>query len=98
MNNARFTPQRTIWRRGLWMVVMGLAYQLAGTLLFFLAFVQFVLTLINAAPNPRLTGLGRSLGRYQGQIANFVSFADEQLPFPFSDWPATGQEETHLQP
>jgi hypothetical protein len=99
MNDARFTPQRTIWLRGLWMVVMGLAYQLAGTLLFFLAFVQFVLTLIHGTPNPRLRDLGRSLGRYQGQIANFVSFADEQLPFPFSDWPAgvAGTEESHLQ-
>lgn len=99
MNDDPVIRQRNIWLRGLWMVVMGLAYQLAGTLLFFLAFVQFVLTLINGTPNPRLMALGRSLGRYQGQIVNFVSFADEQLPFPFSDWPAgvAGTEEAHLQ-
>jgi hypothetical protein len=33
-----------------------------------------------------LLGLG---GRYLGQIAAFVSFSTETLPFPFSDWPSS---------
>ena len=80
------TP-RSIWMRGLLMILMALAYQLASTLLFFVAIIQFVLALINGSPNARLMGFGRSLGRYQGQNANFVSFASEELPFPFADWP-----------
>ena len=36
-----------------------------------------------------LMAFGRSLERYQGQIADFVSFATEAPPFPFSDWPAS---------
>lgn len=79
--------QRNIWLRGLLMILMALAYQLAGTLLFFVALIQFVLALASDAPNARLMVFGRGLGRYQGQIANFVSFASEELPFPFSDWP-----------
>lgn len=81
--------QRNIWLRGLLMILMALAYQLAGTLLFFVAFIQFVLTLLSDTPNPRLSAFGRSLGRYQGQIANFVSFATEEPPFPFADWPSS---------
>ena len=83
------TAPRNIWLRGLLMVLMALAYQLASTLLFFVALIQFVLTLLSDSPNPRLMAFGRSLGHYQGQIADFVSFATEAPPFPFSDWPAS---------
>ena len=79
---------RSIWMRGLLMILMALAYQLAGSLLFFVAMIQFVVVLINDTPNARLMSFGRSLGRYQGQVANFVSFASEELPFPFTDWPS----------
>ncbi len=79
---------RSIWVRGLVMILMALAYQLVSTLLFLVAVIQFVLTLVSDAPNDRLAVLGHSLGRYQGQVANFVSFATEEAPFPFSDWPS----------
>jgi len=80
---------RSIWMRGLLMILMALAYQLASTLLFFVAIIQFILTLVSQTPNPRLSTFGRSLGRYQAQNANFVSFASEELPFPFAEWPTS---------
>ena len=85
------TPQpapRSIWVRGLMMILMALAYQLVSSLLLVVAVIQFVLMLATNAPNARLAALGRSMGRYQGQVANFVSFATEEAPFPFSDWPS----------
>ena len=88
MNEYPVTVRRNIWRRGLLTILMGIAYQLAGTLLFFVALIQFVLAVVSDTPNSRLIAFGRSVGRYQGQIANFVSFAIEEPPFPFSDWPA----------
>ena len=90
MNNTSDTPavHRNLWIRALIMILMGLAYQLAGTLLFCLALIQFILTLLNDEPNPRLRAFGSSLGRFQGQIANFISFATEVPPFPFTDWPS----------
>ncbi len=87
MSEYPVAVRRNIWLRGLLTILMGLAYQLAGTLLFFVALIQFVLALVSDAPNARLRALGCNLGRYQGQIANFVSFAVEKAPFPFSDWP-----------
>lgn len=86
---TRMSPDtRSIWMRGLIMLLMALAYQLVSTLLFVVAVIQFILALINNTANPRLRAFGQSLGRYQGQVANFVSFASEDPPFPFSDWPA----------
>jgi hypothetical protein len=85
---ASTSEKRSIWMRGLLMILMALAYQLAGTVLFFIALIQFVLALLSDAPNPRLAAFGRSVGRFQSQIASFVSFACEDLPFPFADWPS----------
>lgn len=89
MQESTATPnKRSLWIRGLMMVLMAMAYQLASTLLFITALIQFVLTLLSDTPNPRLSALGRSVGRYQGQIASFVTFASEEPAFPFADWPS----------
>lgn len=44
--------------------------------------------MLTFAPNARLVSFGRSLGRYLQQIAYFLTFASEDTPFPFSDWPS----------
>lgn len=78
---------RSIWLRGLRMLLMVFAFQITASLLGLVAVVQFVLTLVSDAPNPRLADFGQALGRYLRQIADFVSFGTEATPFPFSDWP-----------
>ncbi len=80
--------KRNIWMRGLLMVLMGLAYHLAGTVLLVTALIQFVFALVSESHNPRLAAFGQSVGRFQGQVASFVSFATEAVPFPFADWPS----------
>lgn len=79
---------RSIWLRGLFMILMAVAFQISGTLLALAAIVQFVLALVSDGPNARLIAFGQSLGLYLSQIACFVSFATEEVPFPFSAWPS----------
>lgn len=79
---------RSIWMRGLLMILMAFAFHLAATLLGLIALVQFVVALVNNAPNQRLSTFGSALGRYLRQIANFLTFASEDAAFPFNDWPA----------
>lgn len=80
--------KRNLWVRGLFMLLMLLVLHVCGTVLFVVAVIQFVIALVNDAPNERLTALGRNLGSYFRQIVNFLTFATEEVPFPFSDWPA----------
>ncbi|MBH2019888.1 DUF4389 domain-containing protein [Polaromonas sp.] len=80
-------PPRKLWVRALLMILLAAAFQLAASVLLFVAVVQLVLALTTGAPNARLQQLGRSLGRYLAQIASFESFGSEALPFPFSAWP-----------
>jgi len=90
MNSSPDTPakKRTIWVRGLFMVLMSFAYHLSGTLLFIVAILQFAMTVVTKTPNARLLSFGRNLGRYLQQIAHFLTFFSEEIPFPFSDWPS----------
>jgi hypothetical protein len=80
--------KRNIWVRGLYMLLMALAYQISGTLVLIVAIFQFLVTLISDTPNTRLLLFGCNLGRYFQQIVNFLTFASEVVPFPFSDWPS----------
>lgn len=86
--SIRTDPKRNIWLRGVIMLLMGLAYQLTGTMVFIVTVIQFVVTLVNHTPNTQLLSFGRSLGRYLQQIVNFLTFVSEEIPFPFTDWPS----------
>lgn len=82
------TGPRSLWMRALFMLLMMLAYQVSVTLLFILAVIQFLIVVLNDAPNARLMDFGRSIGTYLKQVVQFLTFATEEAPFPFSDWPA----------
>jgi hypothetical protein len=87
-DNALVTIEpRKLWLRALKMLLMCIAFQLAAWVLIAVALLQLGFAIFTDAPNPRLQGFGRSVGRYLAQIAAFVTFATEALPFPFSDWP-----------
>ena len=80
--------KRNIWMRGFLMILMALAFHVCITVLGFVALIQFVIVLLNDTPNVRLVSFGRSMGNYLRQIVNFLTFATEEMPFPFSEWPA----------
>jgi Domain of unknown function (DUF4389) len=90
MNEDTTTPsnKRNIWIRGLFMLLMFLAFHVSATVLCIIAVLQFVMKLLSDTPNERLVLFGRSLGRYMQQIADFQVFSTEEMPFPFNDWPS----------
>lgn len=80
--------KRNIWIRGLFMLLMALAFHVCETVLGIVTVIQFVIVLLNDTPNVRLVSFGRSMGNYLRQTVNFLTFATEETPFPFSEWPA----------
>lgn len=79
--------KHNIWMRGLLMLLMGFAWHVSGTVLAFVAVIQFVIVLMGGTPNERLVSFGRSLGAYLRQVVCFLTFVSEEVPFPFSEWP-----------
>jgi succinate-acetate transporter protein len=86
------SPPRKLWVRALLMLLLAFAFQLAASILLFIAVLQLVLAAATDTPNARLQHFGRTLGHYLGQIASFETFASEELPFPFSAWPAENKQ------
>ncbi len=82
------SPKRNIWMRGLFMLLMAVAFHLCEIILGVVMVVQFLITLLSDTPNARLASFGRNLGIYLRQIAAFLTFATEEMPFPFNEWPA----------
>lgn len=80
--------KRSLWMRFFYMVLMVLAFHVSWTVLIAIAVIQLILAVVSGGPNGRLAAFGCSLGGYLGQIACFLTFATEEIPFPFSDWPS----------
>ena len=80
----------TIWKRGLFMLLFALIYQLAVALILFAVVFQFAHVLATTARNQRVLELGQGLAAYVYQILRFLTFNTERLPFPFSRWPHAG--------
>ena len=59
-------------------------------LLFVVAVVilQFGFKFITGDTNAKLLSFNGSLNRYIYEILQFVSFRDDDKPFPFDDWPS----------
>lgn len=79
--------KRAIWIRALYMLLMALVLHVTVTVVFCVAIIQFILALLSA-PNDRLQAFGRNLGIYLRQLTDFLTFATEGLPFPFTEWPS----------
>ncbi len=80
--------QRSLWTRVLLMILLAIAFQIAITVLGAVALVQLAFAVFGGGSNARLRHFGPSLGRYLAQLTSFETFASEELPFPFADWPA----------
>lgn len=90
---------KSVWLRGLFMLLFAVLYGVAELVLAVVAVFQFGAALITGKPNDNAVRFGNSLGQYIFQIAQFVTFNSEVKPFPFSSWPearvaTTGQVAT----
>lgn len=74
------------WIRGLYMLVFAFIYGLAELVIAAVVIIQFVLVLFTGKANERLLGFGRDLGRYVYQVILYLTYNNEEKPFPFNDW------------
>ena len=78
---------RPLWKRGLLMLLFVIAFGLAQMLLNALAIVQFVWLLVKREPNQPVAGFGMSLSKWLADVAQFLTCATDERPFPWRSWP-----------
>ena len=79
--------RRSIWLRLCFMIILSMAFGVAEILISAVVAFQFLSSLFMGQTNDLLTGFGRNLARYLQQVAVYLTFASEEIPFPFMPWP-----------
>jgi hypothetical protein len=74
--------------RVLYMALFAVVFWLLCWALAVIAVAQLVLRLTAGHPNSELARVGAGLGVYARQIIDFLTFASETVPYPFTAWPA----------
>jgi len=78
---------RGAWMRGLFMLLFVVIYGVVEVVLTAVVVFQFIATLIARRPNVRLLELGQSLSDYVYAILMFLTYNDDEKPYPFAAWP-----------
>jgi len=74
------------WKRIVFMLIYALIDSLVRLVLWMVVFLQTGSVLFTGDVNPNILEFGRNLSAYHYRILLFLTFCDESLPFPFSNW------------
>tara|TARA_R110001592_G_scaffold319321_1_gene596870 strand:- start:22796 stop:23188 length:393 start_codon:yes stop_codon:yes gene_type:complete len=74
----------------LYLILFYLIYRITDLVLLAVMLIQVGLNIFSGEPSESIKMFGKSLGAYLQQISEFLSYASEEKPFPFSDWPELG--------
>jgi hypothetical protein len=80
------TSKRT-WLRLVTMVLFAIIFIVATWLAAAIVVLQFLVVLVTGDTNSNLQSLGSSMGIYLHNIVDYLSYNNDDLPFPFADWP-----------
>jgi hypothetical protein len=83
------TPAPTaspLMQRVLYMIVFAVVFWILCWVIGLTAIAQLALRLINGTPHQDLVRFGGSVARYTRQVVEYLTFATDEAPFPFTDW------------
>ncbi len=79
-----------VWKRLAYMLIFAVILSVSRLIIFFIAFIQFFIVLFSGIANPKLQGFGHVLGVYLSEVVDFLSYYNDEKPFPFDkEWPGT---------
>lgn len=84
--------EQSIWTRCLYMILFAFAYYVVEFVAWTVVIVQFVVRVVTSRLNPTLHSFSADLSAYIHEIWRFLTFNQERLPWPFSDWPKAAAE------
>ena len=81
--------KRSVWLRALFMVLFMIGISAAQVVWNAVAIAQFIWLLVTGQPNGQLMKFGASLATWLAAAVRFLTFASEDKPFPWRDWPVS---------
>jgi len=77
----------SIWKRGLYMLLFAVAYNVVEAMMALIAVFQFFCVLITGRVNEPLLQFAKNGSIYIQEVLEFLTFNSEIKPFPFTAWP-----------
>jgi len=82
-NPAGETARKSVWLRGLYMLITAFLIGAAQSVLFLLAVIQFILMLLDSKkPNAQIADFGDVIGKWLASAAKFQTGRSEDKPWP----------------
>jgi len=75
------------WVRLAFIILFAIAMQISGVILTLTVVVQFLTQLLTGRPNEQVSKFGQNLASFVYQTIRFLTFASDDMPWPFSPWP-----------
>ncbi|GKY88701.1 DUF4389 domain-containing protein [Sinisalibacter aestuarii] len=75
-----------VWLRGLYMLILGVLFELGRAILWIAAVLQFLWLLFAKEKNRPIADFGKDLSDWLARITLFQTGATEDKPFPFERW------------
>ena len=83
MHDLDKPARKTIIKRGLQMLVLGLFVNLALSMVALLAFIQFLWMLVKQERNHPISRAGKYFNQWLGETVDFLLADSEEKPFPW---------------
>ena len=75
------------WIRAVYMVLFGFLSVISRIVVFVVSFLQFVTVIWSGKINRNLQFFGQGVSIWTCQAFLFLTYNNDEKPFPFSDWP-----------
>ena len=79
--------KKSQWIRVPYMLLYVAIGYFISAIVFCIAIVQFIYTLINKTPNQKLIAFSRNFAIYAKEIIEYLSYNSEEKPWPIGDYP-----------
>lgn len=77
---------KSVWSRGLYMLIFLVLFGVAETVLFVLTIVQFFWMVFGKETNQAIADFGVSTGNWLAAVARFQTGVTDDKPFPWGKW------------
>jgi len=78
--------RRSVWLRGLWMLILVVLVRIASIVLAVAAVLQFGWMLFTGARNAHIAAFGESFAQWMATTTRYLTGQSERLPFPWEPW------------
>ena len=79
--------EENTWIRLVFIILFAIAMQITGAILTVVVIVQFLTKLLTGKVNEHVSTFGQNLSTFVYQVIRFLTFARDEMPWPFAPWP-----------